>query len=296
MTRPAPGSSRVAGRVAHHFTVDVEEFFHSTLLAERIPPTAWDAYPRRAPLITAWLLDEMARNGAKGTFFVLGWLAEREPDLVRRIVAGGHEVAAHSWWHRKVGELSPEEFRLDVRRTKSALEDLAGRPVVGFRAPSFSIVPGLEWAFDVLLEEGYTYDSSLFPIRVHPDYGYPEAGSDPYVIRRGCGALTEVPLLTVSVAGRRLPAAGGAYLRFFPATLAGSALRQAERRGAPGTTYLHPWDLDPDIPRVALPRLLALRLRGGATRARSRVRRLLRKFHFTSIARGLVDVDLQRSL
>ena len=283
-------TSRPPRPARHHLTIDVEEFFHSTLLTARIPAATWDALPRRAPAVTEWLLEQMAAVGASGTFFVLGWLAEKEPALVRRISDEGHEVAAHSWWHRRVDSLSPEEFRSDARKTKAFLEDLCGRAVVGFRAPSFSIRPGFEWAFDVLLEEGYKYDSSLFPISVHPSYGYPAAKSDPYWLTRSAGTLLEVPLLTLGFGGRRLPAAGGAYLRFFPAALPRVALRQAERRGESGTLYVHPWDLDPHVKRIRLPPLLALRLWGGANAAKHRLRDLLRGFRFTSIAQTLAGL------
>jgi polysaccharide deacetylase family protein (PEP-CTERM system associated) len=273
----------VAGTAAHHLTIDVEEIFHSTLLTERVPASTWDGLPRRAPAVTDWILEEMAAAGARGTFFTLGWLAEREPNLVRRISDAGHEIAAHSWWHRKVTEMTPDAFREDARRTKGLLEEVSGQEVVGFRAPSFSIRPGFEWAFDALLEEGYRYDSSLFPIRMHPNYGYPAADPDPFWIERDGGSLLEFPLLTLSLAGGRLPAAGGAYLRFFPYMLPARALAQAARRSAPGTLYVHPWDLDPEALRVALPRLTALRLYGGSRLAQGRLRRLLRRFRFAPL-------------
>jgi polysaccharide deacetylase family protein (PEP-CTERM system associated) len=203
---------------------------------------------------------------------------------VRAIARAGHEIAGHGWDHRRVTTQTPEEFRDSVRRTKALLEDLAGTEVIGFRAPSFSIRPGVEWALDVLLEEGYRYDSSLFPISVHPSYGYPGGGADLHAIERPSGSIWEVPPLTLSVFGRRLPAAGGAYLRFFPYALVRAAIRQAERRSTPATIYIHPWDLDPDVDRIPLPPLLRLRLHGGARRARARVSRLLHEFRFTSIA------------
>jgi polysaccharide deacetylase family protein (PEP-CTERM system associated) len=268
----------------HHFTVDVEEFFHSTALARRMAESEWDALPRRAPVVIDWLLDLLDESGSRSTFFILGWLAEREPDLVKRIAERGHEIAGHSWDHRRVTAQTPAAFRTSMRRTKLFLEDLTGRPVVGFRAPSFSIRPGSEWALDILIEEGYAYDSSLFPIGIHPGYGYPDGNADPYVIERPPGVIVEVPPLTLAVLGRRLPAAGGAYLRFFPSRLLRSALRQAEGRGEPGTLYIHPWDLDPDIERLSLPPLLTLRLHAGAHRARGRVVRLLRDYAFGPIA------------
>jgi polysaccharide deacetylase family protein (PEP-CTERM system associated) len=273
--------------IRHHLTVDVEEFFHSTTLAKLVPQARWDAMPRRAPIVVDWLLERLDAADATATFFVLGWLAEREPDVVRAIAGAGHEVASHGWDHRKITDQSPEEFRHSLRRTRDLLESLSGQPVRGFRAPSFSIGPGMEWAFDVLLEEGHTYDSSLFPISVHPGYGYPAASRDPDTLQRPGGCLVEIPPLTLGVGPSRLPAAGGAYLRFFPYALVRTALRQAERRGVPGTIYVHPWDLDPDIARLPLRPLHTLRLHGGAGRARKRLVRLLAEFRFTSIARSL---------
>jgi polysaccharide deacetylase family protein (PEP-CTERM system associated) len=269
--------------VPHHLTVDVEEVFHSTLLTDRVPRSTWEAQPRRAPGVVGDLLEDLERSGVRATFFVLGWLAEREPAMVRAIAGAGHEVGSHSWWHRRVAELTPESFRESVRRTKETLEDLTGQAVVGFRAPSFSILPGTEWALDILLEEGYRYDSSLFPTSVHPSYGYPDAPPDPHWIERSSGRILEVPPVTLQAAGRRLPAAGGAYLRFFPYALLRSALRQAGARGHPGTVYVHPWDLDPGATRYPLPPLVRLRLYGGAGAARRRVDRLLADFSFLPI-------------
>ncbi|MGD2071601.1 MAG: DUF3473 domain-containing protein [Gemmatimonadota bacterium] len=262
----------------HHLTVDVEEFFHSTLLTERIPEHAWGSYPRRAPVVVPWILERLAEADARATFFVLGWTAERDPDVVREIHRAGHEVAAHSWRHRRVDTLDPETFRDAVRRCKNLLEDITGEAVSGYRAPSFSITPGKEWAFDVLLDEGFTYDSSIYPIDHGPAYGYPGGHPDPHVLLRGARTLVEVPILSLRVAGRRWPAAGGAYLRLLPLSLVRSALRQTERRGVPGTLYIHPWDIDPDLDPVRVPPLLHWRLFGGAARARRRLAGLIEAF------------------
>jgi len=268
--------------IHHHFTVDVEEAFHSTALKTLVPREAWDDLPRRAAAVVPPLLEELARRKIRATFFVLGWLARREPDLVRRIADEGHEIASHSMHHRRVVELTPGAFRASVRDSKALLEDLTGREVVGYRAPSFSILPGCEWAFDILLEEGYRYDSSLFPTSLHPDYGYPSP-PDPHWIERPAGALFEVPLATLRIAGLRLPAAGGAYLRFFPRLLVSSALRQAAARGRPGTVYVHPWDLDPGQTRLPLPARLRIRLYAGSRAARRRLPRLLDGASFRTI-------------
>jgi polysaccharide deacetylase family protein (PEP-CTERM system associated) len=272
----------------HHITVDVEEFFHSTLLVDRVPTEQWDAFPRRAPRVVPWILERLAKAGSRATFFVLGWSAERDPELVREIHRAGHEVAAHSWIHRRVDAISPEAFREAVRRSKDLLEGITGEPVGGYRAPSFSIGPGCEWAFDILLDEGYRYDSSLFPIDVGPGYGYKGGNPDPHWLRRKGGVLGEVPPLSLELLGRRFPAAGGAYLRHLPSQLVTSALRQAETRSQPGTLYIHPWDIDTELePLGNLPPLLRFRLFGGAVRARKRLAKLISIFPSRTIQETL---------
>ena len=279
-------------RPVHHITVDVEEFFHSTLLAERVPLHQWDAFPRRASVVIPWILEQFAAAGTRATFFILGWTAERDPEMVREINRAGHEVAAHSWIHRRVDRIQPEEFREAVHRSKALLEDITGRRVVGYRAPSFSIGRGQEWAFDVLLDEGYEYDSSLFPIDAGPGYGYRGGGRDPHWLNRSRGRLGEVPLLTLQLADRSWPAGGGAYLRLLPSQLVTGALRQAEKRQVPGTLYIHPWDIDPELkPLAGLPHLLRLRLFGGAKRARRRLAHLIRAFPSRAIEDTLQELS-----
>jgi polysaccharide deacetylase family protein (PEP-CTERM system associated) len=209
--------------------------------------------------------------------------------MVRAIAAAGHEVASHGWDHRRVTELDPASFRDSVRRTRALLEDLSGTPVVGFRAPSYSIVAGREWALDVLAEEGYRYDSSLFPVR-RPGYGYRGGARDPHLLERPAGTLVEIPPLTLRVLGVNLPAGGGAYFRLLPYALVRAALRSAERRGVPGTFYIHPWEIDPGQPSFAVPAATRLRHYGGLSRTWSRLERLLAEFRFTAIAPALGGV------
>ena len=207
---------RVPGdTVEHLFSVDVEEHFQVVALQRWAPRVSWDEQPSRVARNVDQLLELLARHGAVGTFFTLGWVAERQPGLIRRIAAAGHEVASHGWWHTQVTRLTPAEFREEVRSSRALLEDLSGQRVQGFRAPSFSIVPGHEWAFDVLLEEGYRYDSSLFPIR-RPDYGWPGAPADPHLIRRPAGTLLEIPMATTLIAGVRIPRRAGVIFASFP--------------------------------------------------------------------------------
>lgn len=280
--------------VTHHFTVDVEEYFHSSALEQLIPSERWDELNRRAPVLVHRLLDRMDHHRVRGTFFVLGWLAAHEPNLVQEIAKRGHEVASHGWDHKRVTHQSEEAFRRSVRRTKHFLEDLVGQAVIGFRAPSFSIVPGKEWALDALLDEGYRYDSSLFPIKQHPAYGYPDGERDPFWITRPLGRIAEIPPATLRVLGTNLPAAGGAYFRLLPYSLVRSAFRSAQDRGVPGTFFVHPWEFDQERPRdVVLPRLVQLRLFGGRERVWHRLDRLLSEFRFGPITDTLATMESQ---
>lgn len=271
------------GRVRHHFTVDVEEYFQVSALEPYVERTSWDRIAPRIEVGQRLLLDMLADAGARGTFFVLGWIADRHPAIVRAIADAGHEVASHGWGHERIPTITPEQFRSSIRDSKRALEDLVGKPVLGYRAPSFSIVRGSEWAFDMLLEEGYQYDSSLFPVR-RAGYGYLGGGRDPYELDRPAGSLYEVPPATIRCGKALLPAAGGAYFRLFPYTLVRSGLRSAERRGVPGTFYIHPWELDPQQPRLPVNMKTRIRHYGGLQRTAARIRRLLAEFTFQPIA------------
>lgn len=269
--------------IAHHFTVDVEEYFQVSAFERSVPRASWDRLESRVAQGVARLLDLLARYEARATFFVLGWVAARRPGVVRLIAHEGHEVASHGWDHLRVTQQTPRAFRTSARRTKELLQDLTGAEVLGFRAPSFSIVPGREWALDVLIEEGYRYDSSLFPIR-RPGYGYPGGRRDLHVLGRPAGRLIEVPPATWSCLGVRVPAGGGAYFRLLPYALVRAAFRAAERRGVPATFYIHPWELDAAQPR--LPASWATRVRhyGGLERTLPRLERLLGEFRFTAVA------------
>ncbi|HET7585731.1 MAG TPA: XrtA system polysaccharide deacetylase [Gemmatimonadaceae bacterium] len=279
MTGPSTATS-------HIFTVDVEEYFQVRALEHDVPRERWESLPSRVQASVDELLALLAQHGARGTFFTLGWVAERHPEVVRAIAEGGHELGSHGWSHRPVYALSPDEFRREVRSSKAILEDVAGHPVIGFRAPNFSITPGSEWAFDVLCEEGYQYDSSLFPIR-RPGYGYPSCPPLPHIISRPSGTLCEFPLATALWCGMRLPAAGGAYFRHLPYALTRRAFRQHSDNGIPAVFYLHPWELDPGQPRLGTSPVTRMRHYGGLRRTRRRLQRLLAEFHFTSAASRL---------
>jgi polysaccharide deacetylase family protein (PEP-CTERM system associated) len=274
-----------AQRIRHFFTVDVEEYFQVVALAPYAPMDRWESFESRVEASTDELLALMATFGVLGTFFTVGWVADRHPALVRRIAAAGHELASHTYDHVRITHQSPDAFRESVRRTKRTIEDLTGEAVRGFRAPSFSIVRGTEWALDVLIEEGHGYDSSLFPVS-RRGYGYVGGARDPYWITRPTGRIAEIPPATLQVLGQTLPAAGGAYFRLLPYALVRAALRSAESRGVPATFYIHPWEWDPAQPRFDVPLLTRIRHYGGQGRVLRRIERAFREFSFTSIRDG----------
>lgn len=228
-------------------TVDVEDYFQVSALAPHVQRSTWDSRTCRVERNVGRLLEMFERRGAHATFFTLGWIAERYPHLVRDIVAGGHELASHGFSHQRATEQTPAEFRDDIDRSKKLLEDLGGLPVHGYRAPSFSIGHENPWAFDALLECGYRYSSSVYPVQ-HDHYGVPDAPRFPYASRPG---LVEIPITTTPMFGRNLPAGGGGYFRLAPYWLSRWALRRVNRLdGRPAIFYFHPWEIDPQQPRV----------------------------------------------
>lgn len=232
-------------------SVDVEDYYHVEAFADRVTPEMWGGFESRVADNTRRVLDLFARHNARATFFILGWVAEREPGLVREIAAAGHEVACHSYLHRCIFKLTKEEFRADTRRAKKILEDAAGVRVVGYRAPTFSVVERSLWAVEILAEEGFLYDSSVFPVH-HDTYGIPGAPRFPYrwALAEGL-TLCEIPPQTVRSFGRNWAAAGGGYLRILPMWYARWAIERVHRRDARAVNiYFHPWEIDPDQPRL----------------------------------------------
>jgi polysaccharide deacetylase family protein (PEP-CTERM system associated) len=272
--------------VYHHFTIDVEEYFQVVAMEGVVSRDRWDEMESRVVSSMALLSRMLDRHDARATLFILGCVAERHPDMVRELAAAGHEIASHGWDHRRVTTITPSAFRESVRRTKGFLEDLTGTFVHGFRAPSFSIVPGGEIALDILKSEGYTYDSSLYPVR-RKGYGYPGGGRDPYSIDTPSGPIGEVPPSTIRLSGMTLPAGGGAYFRLFPYAVVRQAFREAESRGAPATFYIHPWEVDPGQPRLPVSRMTSIRHYGGLRRTERRLERLLGEFRFRPIIETL---------
>lgn len=279
-----------ANTTSHFFTVDVEEYFQVKALESAVCREEWISCPSRLGRSIDELLETLDRHGARGTFFVLGWIAAYRPEVVRAISVAGHEIASHGFWHERVTALDRDSFREDVRSSKQILEDLIGAEIVGYRAPSFSIVPGWEWAFDVLIEEGYRYDSSLFPIR-RRGYGYPNAPRIPHVIQRAGGKIAEFPLATTSILGYPIPAAGGGYLRQFPLSIIRRGFREASDRDEPATFYIHPWEIDPGQPRLAVSALNRIRHYRGLAGTLGRIDRLLEEFSFDAIATYLPALE-----
>jgi polysaccharide deacetylase family protein (PEP-CTERM system associated) len=237
--------------IVNALSVDVEDYFQVSAFDEVVSRAKWDGFESRVDGNTRRLLEMFDRHGVKATFFMLGWVAERHPDLVVEIHRRGHEVASHGYAHRMITQSSPAEFRQEIRQTKAALEDMIQAPVIGFRAPSFSITQQTEWALEILAEEGFRYDSSIFPIR-HDRYGIPRAERFPYVIRYGERALHEFPMSTVDVFGlTNLPVSGGGYLRWLPLWTTRWGIRRInEHDRRPAVLYLHPWEIDVDQPRI----------------------------------------------
>lgn len=271
-------------RIVNAFTVDVEDYFQVAALAPAIERASWPQRESRVERNTGVLLDLLAERGIHGTFFVLGWIAERHPDLIRRIAAAGHEIACHGFSHQLVYEQTPEEFREETARSKNTLEDLSGSAVIGYRAASFSITRRSLWALDVLIDLGFEYDSSIFPIR-HDRYGIPGADPRPSRLTAPSGrTLAEFPLSAASYLGVRVPVSGGGYFRLLPYLVTRSGLRQINGTGErPFAFYLHPWEIDPHQPRVRVGWLSRFRHYTNLDRCESRLRRLLAEFRFASM-------------
>ena len=276
------------------FTVDVEDYFHVSAFERHVRPEDWERWPQRVVGNTARLLDLLAEAGVQGTFFVLGWVAERYPDLVRRIVDAGHEVASHGYGHRRVSTMDRQAFREDVRRAKAVLEDAAGMAVWGYRAPSYSIGPDSLWAFEVLQEVGHRYSSSIYPIR-HDLYGWPDGPRFPWR-PLGEGGLLEIPITTLEWRGLRLPCGGGGWFRLFPYVLYRGVLRRVNRHDRrPAVFYCHPWELDPHIPRVNFGLIKRVRHYSNLALMEERIAKLLEAFRFAPVERVLQETpEMQR--
>jgi polysaccharide deactylase family protein, PEP-CTERM locus subfamily len=273
-------------------TFDVEEYFHAEAFARVLRPEEWPTLESRVTRSTERLLDILDRERVRATFFVLGWVAERHPALVREIASLGHEIACHGYGHRMIQHLSRPEFERDVTRAKRALEDVVGRPVLGYRAPTFSIMRATLWSLDVLVEAGFRYDSSIFPV-VHDRYGIPDAPRFPHRLKApNGGEITEFPMSTVMLLGRRLPVAGGGYFRLFPYRVTRRAIARINGERQPAMVYLHPWEIDPDQPRLPVGPLTRFRHLVNVGKTESRLRRLIAELSFAPASEVLAETGL----
>jgi polysaccharide deacetylase family protein (PEP-CTERM system associated) len=256
----------------------VEDYFQVEAFSAEVSRDGWDGWQPRVEANTRRILDLCDQSGVRGTYFVLGWVAQRFPGLVREIAARGHEVACHSFWHRPIYRLSPADFRQDLREAKDVIEQTGGQRVLGYRAPSWSITARSLWALDILAEEGFVYDSSIYPIR-HDLYGMPGAERFPHRLKTSGGReLLEFPPASVRLFGSTLPAAGGGYLRILPFAYTRWAMRRlaAEKESAVVVVYCHPWEFDPDQPRIAARLKSRFRHYTNLARMQPRVTALLR--------------------
>ena len=276
-------------RIVNAMTVDVEDYFQASAFDRIVSRSSWSERESRVVNNTHRLLEFFGRHQVRGTFFILGWVAERFPALVREIASCGHELASHGFHHQLLYTLTPDQFREDVRRAKAAIEGAGGCQVRGYRAPSFSIVSSSLWALDVLIEEGHTYDASIFPIH-HDRYGIPDAPRTAHVIERGAGAIVEIPGSTVRVGKSNLPIAGGGYFRLLPYAVTRWGISRANAAGEPVVFYIHPWEIDPEQPRLPVSRLTALRHYSNLGDTLNRLERMVGDFAFDTIAATL-DVE-----
>ncbi|MBN1136103.1 MAG: DUF3473 domain-containing protein [Anaerolineae bacterium] len=267
-------------------SVDVEEHFQVSAFARAVRAEDWCAYESRVVQNTQQILDILAQHRLKATFFFVGWVAEQHPDLVRQVDSDGHEIATHGYAHRLVTNQTPEELAHDIKRSLDILEDIVGRKIVGYRAPSYSITPKTAWALDILSSFGLEYDSSIFPIH-HDLGGFPGAPRHPYQIKKD---LWEFPLTTCRLWKWSLPVGGGGYLRLYPYPLTRWAIRQVNKDGIPAIVYVHPWEFDPDQPRIAGVSLRSrLRHYQNLNKTATKLSLLCRDFEFGPLKEVLED-------
>ena len=272
----------------HALSFDVEEYFQVANLRHHFARSDWDGVPSRVEPAMDAILGALERRGARATFFFLGWIAERHPGLVHRCLDGGHEVASHGYEHAFLQDLGPEGLERDLERTEAALAAAGAPRPRGFRASTFTLTRRTWWAFDVLVRRGYRYDSSVHPIR-HPVYGVP--GFEPGIstVEAAGGSIVEFPVATWRVLGRNLPFGGGGYFRLLPVAVTRAGIASLERRGRPAAFYLHPWEFDPEQPRVPAPALARFRHYLNLERTLPRLEALLERFRFGTMSEVLAE-------
>jgi polysaccharide deacetylase family protein (PEP-CTERM system associated) len=277
--------------VKNALSVDLEDYYHVSAFRHNLTEGQWCSQENRVERNTDLLLQSFDEAGCKATFFTLGWVAEQHPQVIRRVVEQGHEIACHSLRHRIVNEMSPEEFREDTRRAKELLENVSGTQVRGYRAPSFSITDRSLWALEILAGLGFTYDSSIFPVR-HADYGMPEVSRASFVVETRLGPIIEIPMTTLEFAGKRSPLGGGAYLRLLPYWYTRWGIRYVnnyENRSV--CVYVHPWEIDPGQPRLKGSLTARLRHTLGLGGLQKKLRSLLRDFEFCPVSMLLEEIN-----
>lgn len=271
------------GMVKNALTIDVEDYFHVAALSEAISPHDWPTMEYRCEANTDRILELFDTHNARGTFFVLGWVADRSPALIRRIADAGHEIASHGYSHQLVYNQTPGVFREETVRSKHLLEDITGQPVTGYRAASYSITNESRWALDILAESGFTWDSSIFPVR-HDRYGMPGTSRWPYRLQTDKGhELVEFPLSTLQFGSTTVPIAGGGYFRLFPYWFSRWGLGSLNRQGRSFIFYLHPWEIDPGQPRFNVSWFSKFRHYNNLDKCEARLERLLQDFDFTTV-------------
>lgn len=273
------------------FTIDLEEYFQVSKFEGIIPRENWEQMPSRVRSNTIRILELLSEYQCKATFFTVGWVAEKYPDLIREIANEGHEIASHSYWHRRVSDLTPDEFQRDIHRCKAVLEDASGKAVEAFRAPTYSIIKSSQWAWDVLLAEGFKVDSSVFPIR-HHRYGNHDLERFPHKIYRENGALIEFPLSTVRFGGSNFPIIAGGYLRFLPYSVTKYGIQRLNAVDKkPAVIAFHPWELDPHHPMPKVSALKRIRHKINIDSTEIKLRQALTDFRFGSLQAVLSQIS-----
>lgn len=280
MTSPAPN----AAAIVNALSFDIEDWFHMVGIDAVDKPEQWPSFDSIVERHTEWIVQTVSEANVRATFFILGWIAERYPRLVRMIADAGHEIGTHSYWHRRCFDLTPEELREDLKRSIHVIESASGQQVLGFRAPSFSIIPGSEWVFDVLLDLGLKYDSSLFPAP-RGNGGYPcPVETHEFDLAPSGRSMTELPISVMKFMGRRLPFSGGGYVRLLPPRLIRSGFDQLNSQGIPVVVYLHPRDFAVDCPRVPMPLHRRFKCYVGLDTTADKLRMMLARYKFDTCA------------
>ncbi|QQE10226.1 polysaccharide deacetylase family protein [Planctomycetota bacterium] len=273
--------------IVNALSFDIEDWFHMVEIEAVSDTEKWSSYPTLVERYTDWILEQLDNTGVNATFFMLGWIADKYPELVKRIASGGHELASHSYWHRRVDILNRKEFYLDTKQSIDAIEQRSGQKVLGFRAPSFSITPGAEWAFDVMHDLDLMYDASLFPVsRGHGGYPCPHKPHE-FVGAPSGKPMMELPMSTMKIGPKRLAFSGGGYMRLLPSWVIKRGFAQMHRQGLPTVVYLHPRDFATDAPRVTMPLHRKFKSYVGLKGTKKKLNMLLTNYRFDTCAKLL---------